>query len=169
MRAHRLILLALLIGLPLAIFAFADDGPAKIDPAEEQAIRDTVDKYFRGVVNADRKLLEEAWHMQRTQMMYVKSLGVPEPQFEAVPIDVAIQWWTKVKAKSSSGKILSLDVVKNEMALVKFDFHYEHMHYIDYLTLLKLKEGWKIVNKSFVRIMPGKGEDVPEKAQSEDE
>lgn len=153
-------LLATLAVVPFAVFA-ADYDPSPINPADEQAIREAVDKYFRGIVTANRELLEEAWHIGGTQMIFVKSLGQPEPRFEAVPIEKAIVDWTRVQAQSSSGKVLSIDVVEGEMAMVKYDFRYEHMQFIDYLTLLKLKDGWKIVNKSFVRIMPSKGAAKP--------
>ena len=161
MNARRLMLLATLLAFPFLMPSLANDpASAKNDPADEQAIRDAVDKYFRGVVQADKALIEQAWHTEGTRMIYVKSLGIPEPRFETVSIHVAMDWWTRVKAKSSSGEILY-----GEMALVKFDFHFEHIHYIDYLTLLKLKEGWKIVNKSFVRIMPDKG--APDEKEGE--
>jgi len=153
MMTHRLWFALALTSIPVVLVATAKE-PAAQQSADEQAVRAVVDKYFRGVTNADRALLEEAWHVPGAQMEFVKSLGQPEPKFEAVPIDVAMEWWTQVKAKSSSGKILSIDIVEGEMAVVKFDFHFEHMHYVDYLTLLKLKEGWRLVNKSFVRIMP---------------
>lgn len=163
MKTQRLMLFALVAALPFVVVALGDDTPSKHDAAQEQAVREVVDKYFRGVVNADRSLLMEAWHTPGTHMMFVKSLGQPEPRFESVPIEQAMDWWTRVKAKSSSGKVLAVDIVENEMALVKFDFQYEHMHYVDYLTLLKLKDGWKIVNKSYVRIMPDKGAKQSEK------
>jgi len=154
MKRHRFLYAIALTSIPVVLVATADEPAAQKRSADEQAVGGVVDKYFRGVTNADRALLEEAWHVSGAQMEFVKSLGQPEPKFEAVPIDVAMEWWTQVKAKSSSGKILSIDIVEGEMAIVKFDFHFEHMHYVDYLTLLKLKEGWRLVNKSFVRIMP---------------
>lgn len=163
MKIRRLLLLAALTCIPIVIAATAGEPTTAHSAADEQIIREVVDKYFRGVVNADRELLEEAWHVGGTRMVFVSSLGLPEPKFDSVPIDVAMEWWTQVKATSSSGKILTIDIVEGEMALVKFDFRYEHMHFIDFLTLLKLKEGWKLVSKSFVRIMPDRAGASPTK------
>jgi Putative lumazine-binding len=154
MKPTRLFAVAALVGVSWVVFAAAEEPAAKSDTsADEQAIREVVDKYFRGVVNGDRDLLEQAWYTKGTQMIYIKKLGQTEPSFDAVPIDAAIENWSRIKANSSSGKVLSLDIVEGEMAMVKFDFRYERMHYIEYLTLLKLKDGWKLVSKSYVRIM----------------
>ena len=166
MKAIRFCLLTAILATSLFMASLADESTSMSDEADDQAIRAVVDQYFRGVVNADRELLEGAWHAARgVQMQYVKSLGVREPEFESVPIDVAIEWWTRVKAKSSSGKVLSVDIVEGEMALVKFDFRYEHMQFIDYLTLMKIKGEWKLVNKSYYRIMPERKADKPERGE----
>jgi hypothetical protein len=41
--------------------------------------------------------------------------------------------------------------VDGQMAFVKYKFDYNNLHYIDYLTLYKIGDSWKLVNKTFVR------------------
>ncbi len=117
--------------------------------ADEAAIRVVVDKYFRGVVSADRDLIEAAWAVDRGHMKHVKSAGAEE-SISVVPISAAVEWWTRVKATTSSSKVLALDVVEGKMASVKFEFVYERLFYIEYLTLLKVSGNWKIVSKAYI-------------------
>lgn len=117
--------------------------------ADEAAIRVAVDKYYRGVVTADRDLIESAWAVARGHMKHVKSHGAEE-RISVVPISTAVDWWTRVKATTSSSKILALDIVEGKMASVKFEFVYDRLFYMEYLTLLKVSGNWKIVSKAYV-------------------
>ncbi len=117
--------------------------------ADEAAIRVAVDKYYRGVVTADRALIESAWEVDRGHMKHVKSRGADEI-VSVVSITIAVDWWTRVKAKTSSSEILALDIVDGKMASVKFEFVYDRLYYIEYLTLLKVSGSWKIVSKAYV-------------------
>ena len=130
----------------------ASDEAPKWKPADEQAVREAVDMYFNGVTRADRELLEKAWYANGASMKYVQDVGADAGKFKDVKIPIAFDWWTRTKPKSASGKILSLDIVGDSMALVKFEFLYDHFHYIDFLTLYKIDGEWKLVSKTFVRL-----------------
>ena len=117
--------------------------------ADEAAIRAVVDQYYRGVVSADGDLIEAAWAVDRGHMKHVKGQGANEA-INVVSIRLAINWWTRVKASTSSSKILALDIVDGKMASVKFEFVYDRLFYIEYLTLLKVANRWKIVSKVYV-------------------
>jgi len=117
--------------------------------ADEAVIRAVVDKYYRGVVTADRALIEAAWDVDRGHMKHVQGSGAGE-SVNVTPISLAIDWWTRVKASTSSSKILALDIVEGKMASVKFEFVYDRLYYIEYLTLLKVSGNWKIVSKAYV-------------------
>jgi len=146
-----------------------DPPPASSAAAshDEKAVRETVDKYFRGVTTANRDLLEQAWEVKSAHMKSLQAVGSADPELKVVPITTAIDWWTRVKSRSQSGKVLSLDIVGGEMAFVKFDFRYDEMHYIDYLTLYKLKDTWKIVNKTYVRLPDEPGRETAASPQPE--
>ena len=134
---------------------------------DETAIRKVVDQYFRGVVNADRVLLEKAWDEDSAHMKHLKIL-TESSRVNVVPITLAINWWTRVKAKTSASEILYLDIVQGQMAFVKFKFDYNNLHYTDYLTLYKINDAWKLVNKSFVRrASPKKAPTAKEPEKSE--
>ena len=49
------------------------------------------------------------------------------------------------------GEILAVEVI-NDMALVKVRLILKEFDFFDYLTLLKLDSGWKIVSKTFTII-----------------
>ena len=139
-----LISLMVILGAGTTLYATKGDDP------DEARIREVVDLYFNGVVNADRALLERAWD-RNAHMKHVKADRDGIEAVHVVPIDVAFEWWTRVKAKTSLGKVLSVDIVDGKMAFVKFEFHYNKLDYIDYLSLYKVNGEWKIVNKTFVR------------------
>jgi len=141
-----LIALLVILGAGATLYAARGDDPA--DPDEAQ-IREVVDLYFKGVVEADRTALERAWD-KNAHMKHVKVTRDGIEAVHVVPIDVAFEWWTRVKANTSMGKVLSLDIVDGKMAMVKFEFHYNQLKYIDYLSLYKVNGEWKIVNKTFV-------------------
>ena len=47
-------------------------------------------------------------------------------------------------------EILSIDIVDNQMELVKLSLKTKKSHYVDYLTMYKRDNKWRIVNKMFV-------------------
>lgn len=139
------------LGVVAGSVVAADEAP-KWKPADEQAVREAVDMYFNGVTRADRELLDKAWYVNGASMKYVQDVGADAGKFKDVKIPIAFDWWTRTKPKTSSGKVLSLDIVADSMALVKFEFLYDHFHYIDFLTLYKIDGEWKLVSKTFVRL-----------------
>ena len=63
------------------------------------------------------------------------------------PIADAIARWMSGDAQQRKGEILELDITNGQIARVKFD--YDGI-FVDFLTLLKLDEKWKIVDKVFI-------------------
>lgn len=125
-------------------------GDSEANSADDGAIRKTVDRYYQGVIAADRKLIESAWDVASGHMKHLRR-GAPEDTVAVTPIAQAVDWWTRVKAKTSSSEVLSVDIVDGKLATVKFKFIFDHWDYTEFLTLYKLSGQWKIVNKAFVQ------------------
>jgi len=117
---------------------------------EEAAVRRCVDTYYRGVIGGDEDLIFEAWDVDNGHMKFVNKRGGSE-RVGVVEISTAVQWWTRVTANTSSSRVLDIDIVDDEMAMVKYEFIYNRLHYTEYLTLLKASGTWKIVSKVYVQ------------------
>jgi Putative lumazine-binding len=67
------------------------------------------------------------------------------------------KWFEFVKGRESpkskglkrSDRIVSLDLAGPETAFVKLECSIHPRYFTDYLTLLKLKNGWRVVSKTF--------------------
>lgn len=112
------------------------------------------DAYVDGLCNnADEEAIRKGFHND----FKLIGLGRNNSIWE-LPIDNWIEIAKKGKEKGynysfqeehTSVKFLSVDIAGN-LAMVKLEF-YEglNLNYIDYLTLMKFEDGWKIVSKTF--------------------
>ncbi len=139
-----------LCSLTLLLVSGATLVAATSSGGDEESVRETVDAYFRGVTQADRSLLEKCWDVENAHMKYVRKDDDGKEWVRVVPIADAFDRWTRKPETNSSSKVLSLDIVEGKMAVVKYEFFYGDMEYIDYLSLYKIGGEWKIVNKIFV-------------------
>ena len=118
-----------------------------------QQITQVAENYFHGMANGDLKLLREAFD---TEYGDVKIMDTdPETQqntIRTIPFAKFVKAFEGNNNKPWSLNILSLDVVDDKMALVKLSLTTEKSHYIDYLTMYKRNNQWRIVNKTFVNI-----------------
>jgi hypothetical protein len=55
----------------------------------------------------------------------------------------------KSKGLTRTDRIVSIDLSGPETAFVKLECSIHPRYFIDYLTLLKLKDGWRVVSKTF--------------------
>jgi hypothetical protein len=55
----------------------------------------------------------------------------------------------KSKGLPRTDRIVSIDLSGPETAFVKLECSLHPRYFVDYLTLLKLKDGWRIVSKTF--------------------
>jgi protease I len=138
MRSHRIFLsLALAGGLGLAT--------PGLSQSEDAAVRETVDRYLHGLKFNDVASLQSAFHSE-AKLFFVRkdgSLG-----------QLTQEQWYKGFA-SSAGKeeqgdlsVLTIDVTGNA-ASVKVREVYPTSAYTDYVSLLKLPAGWRIISKVY--------------------
>jgi protease I len=128
--------------LTLALVA----GVTAQQPSDEKLVRQTVETYLHGLMFNDVASFKKAFYPE-AKLMFVKkdgSLG-----------QLTQEEWYKGFAgsagKEEEGKleIVAVDVTGNA-ASVKVREEYPKSIYTDYISLLKLRGEWKIVNKVYV-------------------
>ena len=125
---------------------------AKPDPhkADEAAIREVVQLYFDGIIKYEEESLRNAFHPQANVIGTTDDGNVDWEPFQ--------EWvlYTRGDAPDPTGRvnrIVSVDI-SGRAAVVKTDLDWPHVHYIDYLSLLKVGGEWKVVNKIWHREKP---------------
>jgi len=107
--------------------------------------------YFNGMANGDLDLLGEVFDMEYGD---VKILDTdPDTQknsIRRIPFSKFVNAFKGNTNKPWISDILSVDIVDDRMALVKLSLKTKKSHYVDYLTMYKRDNKWRIVNKMFV-------------------
>lgn len=125
---------------------FANTVYAKATTSDEyQAVVSTAYEYFNGLHRGDSALISNAFDMETG---YMKSSD--GTTITATSLNSFAKKFTSESKESWQGKILSVDIVDEKMAFVKFDFNTPKAHYTDYLIMLKTDEKWKITSKAYV-------------------
>ncbi len=114
---------------------------------EDEAIRDTIEYYFRGGMETPK-----AFHPNAT-MYFVR-----DGALEHVPIQEFLergeaQAGASGAPASVTKRIVSIDR-SGKAAVAKLELRYPDSRIIDYMSLLKIDGTWLIVNKVFERETP---------------
>ena len=140
----------LLLTVAYAFSAFNAKAEA-ISDNQYQVIVSTAYDYFEGAATGDQARLEKAFDFE---FGHVKMITIDKEtgkeSIRSVPLKEFASYFKQVTKDKWEAKILSVDIVKNKMAMVKLDFQTPKTHYIDYLVMYKRNEQWKIINKTFV-------------------
>ena len=114
---------------------------------QEQAVIDTVNYYIAGVESKKdaKENIEKAFYSSTN----LHSVG-EDGKLKFLPRDALVQY-VAGDMPETKGEILDVEVI-NDMALVKVRLILKEFDFFDYLTLLKLDSGWKIVSKTFTII-----------------
>ena len=113
--------------------------------SEEAAVRQTVEKYIHGLKFNDVASLKAAFDPE-AKLFWVRKDGTLGQLSQE-------QWYkgfeaTAGKEQEGALGIVSIDVAGNAAA-AKVREEYSGTIYTDYVTLLKLPAGWRIVNKVY--------------------
>lgn len=118
---------------------------------EHQAVVDTALRYFNGVASGDQAILAKAFDMEYGD---IKMLRVDDETgketIKTLPLSEFAKIFKQATKDTWEAEVLSVDIVKNKMAMVKLNFDTPKTNYIDYLVLHKRNGQWRIVNKTFV-------------------
>jgi hypothetical protein len=115
---------------------------------EIEAVEKVVWTYLDGLYEGDTGKLGQAFH-EVSHLYSVSDGGVADLPRE--------KWFEFVKGRASpksrglkrTDRIVSVDFSGPETAFVKVECSIHPRYFTDYLTLLKLNGGWKVVSKTY--------------------
>jgi hypothetical protein len=115
---------------------------------EIEAIEKVVWTYLDGLYEGDTSKLAAAFH-EGSHLYSLANGGLAD-----LPRD---EWLSFVKGRPSAkakglqrtDRIVSIDLSGPETAFVKLECSIHPRYFTDYLTLLKLPDGWRVVSKTF--------------------
>lgn len=134
--------------LALALSPLALAGQTTDD---ERMIRQVVEDYFAAITDYDAAALERAFHPDAVISSYLPSGRMYRSPFS--------QWGRFIErerpadADRYQNRIVSVDIA-GTAAVAKTDLVWPTVHYVDYLSLLKIDGTWKIVNKIWFQEPP---------------
>lgn len=153
--SQKIIVLAFIVFLSLLSgFVLAEKEPLihsrqgiKLHSSSSQKsqLEQTIQHYFDGRRNANLGYLKKAFASD-ARLLFINS----QNQLQVINLKeylAVVKKQGKVKVKT---KIEQLEFYNN-IAFAKAIFDYESKSYTDFLTLMKIKNQWQIVNKSFVQ------------------
>lgn len=165
MKSHLPVAVALLLCLSLPFFAQGGRS------ADEIAIRQVVQLYIDGVRNNDAGSLSKSLHPKGKWFFPSSTQDLKEVKQESVVENTKSNLKKGIAADKGASRIVSIDVT-NDAAVVKVEFDRPDSYLggnkvdasaappgvkqTDYLSLLRLAGGWKIVGKvSTLEKLPG--------------
>jgi len=124
-----------ILGISLVTYAQSDKA------AVEATLMDYMDGTSKGQIARIKRAFTE------TAALYAVN---PDGSQRRIPIAEYIGFFKEGQANNRKGKIISIDIVNNA-AQAKVEIISGNTKFTDYMLLLKLKDGWKIINKSYTR------------------
>jgi hypothetical protein len=115
---------------------------------EIEAIEKVVWTYLDGLYEGDTSKLAKAFH--EVSHLYAMSDGGVDDMPRAKWFDlVNSRPSAKSKGLKRTDRIVSIDLSGPETAFVKLECSIHPRYFTDYLNLLKLKDGWRVVSKTY--------------------
>jgi hypothetical protein len=115
---------------------------------EIEAVEKVVWTYLDGLYEGDTNKLAQAFH-EVSHLYSVSDGGVADLPREKWFEFVRGRPSPKSKGLARTDRIVSVDFSGPETAFVKVECSIHPRYFTDYLTLLKLNGGWKVVSKTY--------------------
>ncbi len=129
----------------LTLSAILSLGFMALGQTDEAAVKATLMDYMEGTSKGQIARLKRAF--TPTAALYSVN---PDGSQKRLPIAEYIGYFKEGQVRDRKGKIISTDIV-NDAAHAKLEIISGNTKFTDYILLLKLKDGWKIINKSYTR------------------
>jgi hypothetical protein len=141
MRLFRIASLALLAACT------AHAAPSAAPDPERAAVEATVQLYFQGHATGDGSYFRRAFHPD-AYLMWVDNGALAKRSSEQFAAGA-----TGKPADDEARRVrrIALVDIAGNAAIVKAELAYPTMHFVDYLSLLKIDGSWRIVDKIFYR------------------
>lgn len=119
----------------------------KEEPMDQDfvAIIETVEAYFDGSKQGSRSLLEQAFH----PAAMLKTVS-PSEEYSQMGLEEFLNFVQQRGMSNHTTEIISLEQAGN-IAMVKVVLNFESYSFLDFLSLVKVKDGWKIVDKLYTK------------------
>ena len=116
---------------------------------EHEAVVTAVNHYLSGLQHPEtaKEHIETAFYSSTNLHTLDENGGL---QF--MPRDALVAYASSGELPNHTSKTLTVEVT-NDMAFAKVHLDMPDRHFYDYLTLLKLNAGWRIVSKTFTTVM----------------
>lgn len=108
---------------------------------DKEQIERILSYYFKGTKTDNPELLKKAFHSEAT-LKFINNKGA----YTKRSIQTFFSYFKNTKTRSFKSKIYYIDIT-GSTANVKLSTKYKTYQYIDYMNMLKTKDGWKIVSK----------------------
>lgn len=131
----------------------------KAQNTASEGIDKAIKNYFEGYLTGDMRKLTLALdttsaHLYATKVAEGKNITVAHKLNEVVKrwvSNVQKKPYSEAEIKESYYKILYLDITDDKAAIAKIEIKLGQKLYIDYLSLYRLGDTWKIISKTFVQ------------------
>lgn len=112
---------------------------------EIEAISNTVNLYFDGMIQRDRTMLEEAFHPE------ARLIGYRGENFTITPFETWVSGTASGSRRNPAEYHNSIKAIRIEgyTAMVETELLWPGIYYYDFLTLIKVEAKWKIVHKTW--------------------
>lgn len=141
----RLLCACLLLSSAGAAAQSIDDGSTFTDAESE--IRAVISDYFWGRQAGDPEQLGRAFNLDNGQFAYVRRTDDGDSVVAMSLADFAARADGPL-GSPNDGRILSFDIVGDQMAFVKFELAGETRTFIDYFVLYQVNGRWTIQSKT---------------------
>ncbi|WP_286234228.1 nuclear transport factor 2 family protein [Thalassotalea sediminis] len=112
------------------------------DKTQVKAVETTVNYYLEGSIAGDPSMIKKAFHPN------AKVQGIKNDQHKVYDMNTFLSFFSKDKPGKHKTSIISVDI-ENNAASVRAEWDMGTWKYVDYLSLLKQNNEWKIVNKIY--------------------
>lgn len=113
--------------------------------ADEAAVRQTAEIYFQGQATGRGEFMRQAFHPD------AKLFSIRDGKVSQLTLDEFVGRFKGQPAPDEAKRkrrVVSVDVT-GTAAMAKIDLDNPDVHFVDYMSLLKVDGSWKIVNKTF--------------------
>jgi hypothetical protein len=124
-----------------------DAGAAASSAGEREAVASAVRLYFQGHATGDGSYYRQAFHPD-ARLFWVKSGALA--QKTSAEFAAGASGKPAADEAHRVRRIAAIDVA-GDAAMAKVELTYPEVHFVDYLSLLKIDGRWTIVNKIFHR------------------
>ena len=112
--------------------------------SDKEAVTQTIMDYMEGTANGQPERIRRAFHKD------LNLYAIADGGLRITNGQQYIGYFKEGEKRDRVGKIISIDIVNDAaMAKLEIDVPSRKQLFTDYLLLLKLEDGWKIIHKSY--------------------